>query len=520
LAAFNGLENDHFMHVAWARQVLMGAWPGRDFSDPGMPLMVLLSAAAQWLAPGYLSEALLCMTLLAVAAGLVCAVTAGLTASRLAGVVAGLATIAWYPRLYSYPKLLVPAGTLWLLLRYAHNPSVRRLWALAAWTVAAFLLRHDLGIMAALATVAGLVALDDQPVPARAASAARFVGTGLLLVTPYLLYLQVVEGIAEHVRVAAEFGKAERHQFLWTASLEPEAGGLAITVGSRQVSPEGVLFWVFSFLLMAGAVTAPSARAAYQRSVLAAWLVLGVLFSVVIRRHPLSARLPDVAVVMTVGAVVVLHLGVTRLLALRRARPVPAVAGIVAVALIVLVSAQSTWAVVNLGDRLSQAGVRRGAGGVLRSARSVVRAWDGQSWAPYWPQGEEPPVLDYLRRCLSPADRVLVTWFAPEYFVFSGRGFAAGHALFYPASFATDRDQTLMLDRLSRESVPIVLVNQDEHEAFGRAFPRLAEHIRTHYTVRASFLHNGSTPIDVAVRNDIDPGRGFEAQPWTCPSHH
>jgi hypothetical protein len=65
--------------------------------------------------------------------------------------------------------------------------------------------------------------------------------------------------------------------------------------------------------------------------------------------------------------------------------------------------------------------------------------------------------VDYLRRCLSSTDRVLVTWFAPDYFVFSRKGFAAGHALFYPASFATDRDQAVMLDRLSRESVPIVL---------------------------------------------------------------
>ena len=29
LAAFNGFENDHFMHVAWAQQVLFGDWPGR-----------------------------------------------------------------------------------------------------------------------------------------------------------------------------------------------------------------------------------------------------------------------------------------------------------------------------------------------------------------------------------------------------------------------------------------------------------------------------------------------------------
>ena len=516
LAAFNGLENDHFMHVAWARQVLMGAWPGRDFSEPGMPLTVLLSAAAQWVAPGFLSEALLCITLLAVAAGLVCVVTTAVTDSRLAGVVAGLVTIAWYPRLYSYPKLLVPAATLWLLLRYARHRSAGGLWALAAWSVASFLLRHDLGIMAALATLAGLAALYDRPPSVRAAASARFVGLGFLLVAPYLLYLQAVEGIGEHVRVAAEFSKAEQHQFLWAASLEPEDGGLAVTVGPWQVSPEGLLFWMYMLLLTAGAALTLAAMAVQRRGVLAAWLVLAVLFSVVILRHPLSARLPDVAATFSIGAVAVGHDLLTRLLALRRARPLTAVAGVAGVLLVAFVATQSAWAVVNLGDRLAQAGVPRGVGGVLRSARSVVQAWDGQSWAPYWPQGDEPPVLDYLRRCLTPADRVLVTWFAPEYFVFSGRGFAAGHALFFPASFATDRDQAKMLDRLSRESVPVVLINRHEHEAFARAFPRLADHIRTHYTVRTSFPHNEDTPIDVAVRNDIHPGHRLDAVPWTC----
>jgi hypothetical protein len=516
LAAFNGFENDHFMHVAWAQQVLLGAWPGRDFAEPGMPLMVMSSAAAQWAFPGFLSEAMLGIILLAVAAGLVCTVTAAVTASRLAGVVAGLATMAWYPRFYSYPKLLVPAVTLWLLLRYARHQSVGRLWALAAGSVAAFLLRHDLGVMAALATVAGIAVQSGLPPPAPAPPAGRFIGAGLVLVAPYLLYLQMVEGIGEHIRVATEFGKAERHQFLWTASLEPESGGLAVSAGPRRVSPEGLLFWAYAALLLGGGALAVLNADPRARTVLAAWLAFAVLFRVVILRHPLSARLPDVAVVTSIGAVAAGYHALTWLLAWRRTRPMLALATAVLVVLVVVPVLQSSLMVVNLGDRLAQAGVRRGVGGVLRSARSVIRAWDGRSWEPYWPDGEEPPAVDYLRRCLSSTDRVLVTWFAPDYFVFSRKGFAAGHALFYPASFATDRDQAVMLDRLSRESVPIVLVNQSEHDAFARAFPRLADYVAAHYTVRTSFLHNDSAPIGVAFRNDLHPRSGFGTGAWAC----
>ena len=38
---------------------------------------------------------------------------------------------------------------------------------------------------------------------------------GLLIVSPYLAYVAVTEGLAEHVRVGLEFGKAEQHQVLW-----------------------------------------------------------------------------------------------------------------------------------------------------------------------------------------------------------------------------------------------------------------------------------------------------------------
>ena len=44
--AFSGFTNDHYIHLARAQQVVLGAWPVRDFVDPGMPLMYLASAAA------------------------------------------------------------------------------------------------------------------------------------------------------------------------------------------------------------------------------------------------------------------------------------------------------------------------------------------------------------------------------------------------------------------------------------------------------------------------------------------
>src|SRR5471032_3084057 len=40
------IENDHFVMLARAQQVLHGDWPVRDFEDPGQPLFYLLTAGA------------------------------------------------------------------------------------------------------------------------------------------------------------------------------------------------------------------------------------------------------------------------------------------------------------------------------------------------------------------------------------------------------------------------------------------------------------------------------------------
>ena len=40
------IENDHYVYLARAHQMLRGDWPVRDFVDPGFPLGYLLSSVA------------------------------------------------------------------------------------------------------------------------------------------------------------------------------------------------------------------------------------------------------------------------------------------------------------------------------------------------------------------------------------------------------------------------------------------------------------------------------------------
>jgi hypothetical protein len=519
LAAFNGFENDHFMHVAWGQQLLFGDWPGRDFAEPGMPLAVSLSALAQRAWPGFLSEAVLGITMVSVAAGFACAAAASALRSIPVGMVVGLVVAASYTRLYSYPKLLVPAVALWLVTGYARQPSMRRLAAMAAWSVVAFLLRHDLGVVAALAFALAIATDASRGLAARAGAVGRLIALGLAFVAPYLVYVQLTEGVAEHVRVGLEFGKAEQHQVLWgLPTLVPEEGGLQLRIGSGAVSPEAVLFWIYSGVAvgLTALLVAWRTRPATTPFLVALWVFV-VAFRVVILRHPLRARLPDVAVVAALSGVIVAWALDSRIRAWWRTRPVWSTAIAAAGGAVVGLAAASLWSVVNLSDRLDQAGLTRGVRGVWRSARGIVEKGAAKSWEPYWPAGYAPPIVDYLARCTRPSDRLLLTFFAPEYYLFAGRPFAAGQSQFFRESFATERDQAVMLERIRAQTVPFVLIDDAEQAQFARAFPRLASYLSENYTVRARFPRDdeGAT-IAIAVRNDLHPRTSFGEPLWPC----
>ena len=148
--------------------------------------------SAQLVWPGFFSEAVLGIAMVSVAAGFTCATAASVTRSISAGLAAGLLVAASYPRFYSYPKLLVPAVALWLVARYVRSHSPAR--TLGAGRVGSG------GLPAAARPGPGdgrghggwrSRSMRRRGLGARAGAVARFVGMGLLIVSPYLLYVQV-----------------------------------------------------------------------------------------------------------------------------------------------------------------------------------------------------------------------------------------------------------------------------------------------------------------------------------------
>jgi hypothetical protein len=203
----SSLHNDHYMHLAWANQVLGGDLPVRDFLDPGMPLTYLLSAAAQLvLGHGAWAEAVLSFTLLSAGAVLTCYLAHRMSGSLTVGVFASLVQVVMAPRLYSAPKIVLPLWAVWTFCRYADRPSRRRLIELVVCTVVAFLVRHDHGLYIGIAAAVLLAAVHARHAVGHLASYATLV---LLALLPFFIYAQANGGIIDYLQTGLAFSRAE-----------------------------------------------------------------------------------------------------------------------------------------------------------------------------------------------------------------------------------------------------------------------------------------------------------------------
>src|SRR5688572_831133 len=193
-------SNDHFDHVARARQVMLGDWPVRDFVDPGLPLMYLLSAGVQaLLGSPLLAEALLFASGLAVAAALSFRAAALAAGSITVAYFAVILEVAAYPRSYNYPKLLTYALAVTVGWWAVQHLNGRRLWALAAVTALAYYFRHDHGLYVGIGSVVLLtVHLWPRGLPRVARTVAAYAGFVLALVLPHLMYVQYHFGLGRY----------------------------------------------------------------------------------------------------------------------------------------------------------------------------------------------------------------------------------------------------------------------------------------------------------------------------------
>lgn len=507
------LANDHYMTLGWAQQVLYGAWPERDFVEPGMPLSYLSSAVLQRWWPGPFSELVFTAAMLALAAAVTCLCAAQMSGSWAVGIFAGMLELGFNPRFHSFHKILVPAIALVLLQAHARAPRRSRLVWLGLWVATAFLFRHDLGVYAGFSIAVGLIVLHwgagRDLVRAMAATTA---GAAIPLV-PYALYVQWAVGWPEHIRRGVEFTKSETHQMftgipsITAASLADKDGAIAFLFYAVHV---------LLVVLLAAIVWPRGGRTRQQLAVGAAAAAALAAYLPVILREPVGGRLTDLAAVFSLALAWLLSdiLAIARTAARTRLRH----HALVAVAVVIGAAAGAgVWLLADVSEQIDNTGVYQGWRGLRENWADLKDRGTVWPWQRSWPTREMPSAVLYLHECTAPSDYLLLTWPAPEYYFFARRPFGAGHVEFLPPdAFTTPTDRAQMLERLSKQRIPIVLTNKDRLGEFTHAYPDVAAFLEGSYRPAGHFeIYDGST-IEISVRNDLE-GRGtWGDQQWPC----
>ena len=213
--SFDEFSNDHFVHLSTAQQMVFGALPVRDFVERGIPLMSVLSALGQIvLGEGLRSELIVISAVYAAAASMTFVVAAWLSRSIVVAVMAAVVPVLAYPISYSYPKLLAPAVGFLAAWSYVRHPSTARLLLMAAAIVMAFLLRHDLCLFVAVG-VTVLLAAQHGLSRTWIVDTGRVAVLALLLVSPYLLWVQAYQGVGNYVRQEMAMWQREAQKANW-----------------------------------------------------------------------------------------------------------------------------------------------------------------------------------------------------------------------------------------------------------------------------------------------------------------
>lgn len=519
--SFTGFPNDHFVYVARAQQMLLGAWPVRDFVDPGFPLMYIASAAGL-VAFGHnlLGEAVLVFGGFAAAAALSYGLARAAAGSAWVAVGAVALQAFIHPRSLSYPKLPLHALAVAMCWAYLARPTPARRVALAALTAIAFLLRPDHGAAAGLMALCVVVWADRRPMAVRTKAALGLAAMTMAFLLPWAIFVQRTTGLTAQAQSLLGFttGKVEVGRMGWpTFSIGQAEGGPDLM---SEQNAEAFLYYAFLLLPIGAAVVLLRRRAAVAPMPDAAGrllvvIVLAVWVNATLLRNPLANRLGDVAVPHTILAA---WLVPAAWWALGGSPVLVRVAGRAAVAAGVGVL---TLAVGQFGrtlERLERIGPLE-LGALAERAAAVTHALRDIETSKGVPGGDvlpPAPLIVYLQQCTEPDDRVLHLGYAPQTYFFAHRGFAGGHVVFEGNYYSSQEEQNLTLRRLRRERVPVVALPDENAEHFRRTFGAVAAYVDANYVRAGTIDLPGDRRGDVFLDRTRVPVGRYEPLGWPC----
>jgi hypothetical protein len=529
--AFTGFTNDHYGHLALAQQMLLGDRPIRDFSDPGWPLTYLLSAGA-WLVAGNAMAVEWALSSGALAIG---AVFTFVAAWRLAGspwpaVLVTAAELAIYPRTYAYPKVLAYAAAACAMMALAAAPTTNRTVVLAATVAAGFLFRHDHGLFIGLAAAACVTLArhsnttgDVREPQGRLSAAARrlavlVTATGLLLL-PWALFVAFNGGLGEYFVTALEFARLEANASNLREWPRVALGAVRSPADlAHGANGEALLFWLFWTLPVVAAATAGvrafrgRQRGPGEPAGVIAIAVLGLFANAGFLRDGLHTRLADAIVPPALlGAWI---LGICWAEPWRRR--LPRLTAQLATVFVLAIALAAIAGVTGLRERISTTGIGGGIAGVrertLRVADLLRRPHRQELSPPSRIAGALIPFFEYLDRCTTTSDRLIVTGEFPDIVVLAGRRFAGDGVTF--AGYSSARKQARTIERM-RAQPPLLALYMDRRSFQGR-FPAVEAYLVAEFAPMAEIPVEGAERVPILVHRGRTPLRVDGRTGWPC----
>jgi len=241
-------DNEYFMHVAWAAEMIRGGRPVYDFVEPGFILQTTIAYLAMLAGgPQLAVEGVLVCALLATATVATFLVCRSLGIPRWMAVVASLAAAATCPRLYAYPKVLVYPLAILAIVSYARHPSRRWLVALAAMTAISFLFRHDHGVYVGVYMSLSLIALHlggSRSAPL-ARSLREYAALSLLMISPWVAWVALSGHAGQYVDFLVGRSDSMAETYLPHPRLSFDTSQPLITIG-QTTFPDVKLRWTAS----------------------------------------------------------------------------------------------------------------------------------------------------------------------------------------------------------------------------------------------------------------------------------
>jgi len=502
--ALNGFSNDHYQHLAGAQQILLGEWPTRDFTDPGEPLMYVTSAVAQRvLGRTLLAEAVLVSIAIGIAAAAVVVAASQVSGSLVVGLVAGLLSVIAFPRPYGYPKLLLYSLMPLCIWAWVRRPGVSRLAVVAALVAISFLFRHDHGVYLGLAALATIALTPVNGGLGDRRTMVIFGGLVVLVLLPYLVYVQLHGGLLTYLQEGIAFSQREADRTrLYTSAIAP--GDETRLYYLVRALPLVALAWLIVDWRRGWSIDA----------VIGVPVVLTALFvNTAFLRDPLAARLPDVVVpVVLVGAWLA---GRVQGLSNRPVR----LASMTALCVVGAIAAASYAVLGRAGEQLHRTNVWLGIGEIPRLFRLKTDDLTSRFARTQLPDGRMLPLVpffEYVDRCSLPRHHMLVAGNAPELYVYAQRPFAAGQASFLEGYYSTARDHERQLRRVQAQVVAFVVEPSDQYDDWRRSFPELNAYVESRFQPIADIHVDSGRRVRVLVPAGLPPSGVDASTGWPC----